>query len=326
MSEVLEQLRNKSSIAVKEIFDSIEIGDESDSGDDDNPDDVFEDETSESDVEAGNGDTRTSERSPLSLWASLIWVIVALVVIISVSMALAGPSVQNPTAKNSATSSVTPAPQRTAPPAVEIQTPIPPPVPRPTLATQPEVPSISPTTRATPPPQQAAASPVVEEGVISTAFQMTSSAFGDEQAIPAIYSRDGGNLSPPLQWSNIPEGTESLVLFLNDQDDHAHPHWFVHWMVYNIPGRVTSFDEGVIFRDGAVVLSNSWGLARYDGPQPPSNETHRYIFQLHALDTTLILNDTTFESNGHILKNHVQDAMKNHVLEEIALTGTFTGP
>jgi phosphatidylethanolamine-binding protein (PEBP) family uncharacterized protein len=74
-------------------------------------------------------------------------------------------------------------------------------------------------------------------------FVLSSPAFSNGQAIPAKYTCDGENLSPPLQWSGAPAGTRSFVLIIEDPD--APSGVFRHWMVYNLPPEVTALPEGI---------------------------------------------------------------------------------
>ena len=119
------------------------------------------------------------------------------------------------------------------------------------------------------------------------AFVLKSPAFANGQAIPAQYTCDGENVSPPLQWSGAPAGTQSFVLLVEDPD--APSGVFRHWAVYNIPPERTALPEGPGQDARAVQLSqgiNDFGHARYDGPCPPRGHgTHHYHFRLAALDT-----------------------------------------
>ena len=117
-------------------------------------------------------------------------------------------------------------------------------------------------------------------------LKLTSRAFSNEGVIPNIYSKQGGNVSPPLEWSGVPEDTVSLALIVDDPD--APSGLFVHWLLYGIPPSTTSLDENMIpntkagdhIRHG----ENGYGELGYGGPKPPSG-THRYVFHLYALDT-----------------------------------------
>lgn len=146
------------------------------------------------------------------------------------------------------------------------------------------------------------------------AFTLSSSAFIDNSSIPAQYTCDGHDISPPLSWKDIPVGTQSFVLFLDDPDAPAGV--WDHWVLYNIPPNVAGLPENV--KDlpaGTQVGKNSWQKASYGGPCPPDRE-HRYSFRLYALDTVLNL------GNG-MTKAKVEKAMQNHVLGSTELMGRY---
>jgi len=138
-----------------------------------------------------------------------------------------------------------------------------------------------------------------------------SPAFNHEEFIPSKYTCDGEDLSPPLAIDNIPAGAASLVLIVDDPD--APGGTWDHWIVFNIPGKLTRIGEG----DAPEGLegTNSWGRGGYGGPCPPSG-THRYLFKIYALDTTL---DVPLGAR----KTEVLAAMEGHVLESATLMGRY---
>jgi Raf kinase inhibitor-like YbhB/YbcL family protein len=107
---------------------------------------------------------------------------------------------------------------------------------------------------------------------------LSSPAFGDGQSIPVKYTCSGENVSPPLQWSNVPAGTKSLTLTVNDPD--APGGHFTHWQVTEIPPTTTGVAEG---GHVGVEGENGFGNKGWGGPCPPSGE-HRYVFTLVAHD------------------------------------------
>jgi Raf kinase inhibitor-like YbhB/YbcL family protein len=116
-------------------------------------------------------------------------------------------------------------------------------------------------------------------------FTITSPAFQNGEVIPTRYTRDGENLSPPLEWRDAPPETKSFVLVVEDPD--APSGTFRHWALYNIPAGATGLPEGASGQGpgGAGEGVNGFGNARYDGPQPPKNHgPHHYHFRLAALD------------------------------------------
>lgn len=145
-------------------------------------------------------------------------------------------------------------------------------------------------------------------------FTLTSQSFDNNALIPSIYTCDGKNISPPLEWIHAPEGTKSFVLIMYDPD--APMGTWDHWIVYNIPIGTTKLEEGIKeFPVPAKVGVNSWELKGYGGPCPPSGE-HRYYFKLYAINSILPL-------RGGSSKSHVENAMEQHVLDQAVLIGRY---
>lgn len=151
------------------------------------------------------------------------------------------------------------------------------------------------------------------------ALTLTSSAFSQNGKIPKQYTCDGEDISPPLSWSNLPKGTQSLALIVDDPDapDPRAPKMvWVHWVLYNIPPDAEGLPEGVSqLPPGTKEGLNDWKRTGYGGPCPPIGE-HRYFFKLYALDTVL-------PDLGHPTKRQLEQAMQGHILEETALIGTY---
>jgi Raf kinase inhibitor-like YbhB/YbcL family protein len=149
-------------------------------------------------------------------------------------------------------------------------------------------------------------------------MKLTSPAFPEGGAIPARYTCDGEDVSPPLEWSGLPEGTKSLSMICDDPDAPAGV--WVHWVVYDLPPSSTGLPEGVPPREeiagGGRQGKNDFRKVGYGGPCPPSG-THRYVFALSALDRTLGL-------TAAATKAQVVAAMRGHVLAEGKLTGKYT--
>jgi hypothetical protein len=117
-------------------------------------------------------------------------------------------------------------------------------------------------------------------------MQLTSPAFESGDAIPTRFSAYGDSVSPPLEWADAPGGSRSFALFVHDPDAPlAAPdgtYGFVHWVLYNIPGAVTSIEEG---STGYTPGTNQNGEAAYYGPRPPEGHgVHHYFIWLLALD------------------------------------------
>lgn len=159
------------------------------------------------------------------------------------------------------------------------------------------------------------------EGAESMAFSITSSAFDNQGEIPKRYTCDGKDLSPPLSWAGIPEGTQSLVLIVDDPDapDPAAPKMtWVHWVLYDIPATAASLPEAVAIAElprGTQEGLNDWQRAGYGGPCPPIGR-HRYFFKLYALDT--VLSDLRKPTKAALEK-----AMAPHILATAELIGTY---
>ncbi len=149
-------------------------------------------------------------------------------------------------------------------------------------------------------------------------MRLTSPAFAEGDAIPAQYTCNGADVSPPLRWNALPVGTRALALICDDPD--APLGTWVHWVLFNLPPSLGGLPEGVPAQKtpevGGMHGMNSWRRIGYGGPCPPSG-THRYYFRLYALDTLLNL-----DSNA--TAKDVQAAMQGHVLGMAQLMGRYS--
>lgn len=141
-----------------------------------------------------------------------------------------------------------------------------------------------------------------------------ASAFNDSEGIPPKYTADGADISPPLNISEVPPNTTSLVLIVDDPDAVSRDPW-IHWVIWNIPPETTKIEEGSI-PEGSVQGMNDFKKNSYGGPAPPSGR-HRYFFKLYALDTKINLG----KNSG---KKEVERAMGGHIIQEAKLIGTYT--
>jgi Raf kinase inhibitor-like YbhB/YbcL family protein len=116
-----------------------------------------------------------------------------------------------------------------------------------------------------------------------TQITLRSEAFEEGGPIPARFTCDGDDVSPPLSWDDPPTGTAGFVLVVDDPDAGN----FVHWVLANIPGDVRSLAEGR-GDEGGVSGRNNFGRIGWGGPCPPSGE-HRYRFNLYAIPSLLEL-------------------------------------
>lgn len=148
---------------------------------------------------------------------------------------------------------------------------------------------------------------------------LTSTAFEQGQAIPAIYTCQGRDISPPLAWRGVPAGARSLVLIVDDPDapDPAHPRiTWVHWLLYNLPRDCVALPEAVrVLPAGTCEGLNDWQRTGYGGPCPPIGR-HRYFHKLYALDVVL-------PDLGNPTKDVLEKAMRGHVVAEAQLVGTY---
>jgi Raf kinase inhibitor-like YbhB/YbcL family protein len=164
-----------------------------------------------------------------------------------------------------------------------------------------------------------AAAPAPAEAVSEggMAMKLTSSAFAEGGMIPAKYTCDGNDFSPPLAWSDVPAGAKTLALIADDPDAPAGT--WVHWVAFNLPPGPGGLPEGIRaekqLTGGGSQGTNSWPRIGYGGPCPPAG-THRYFFKLYALDSTLSL------GNNATAKD-LQAAMKGHVLAEAQTMGRY---
>ena len=149
-------------------------------------------------------------------------------------------------------------------------------------------------------------------------MRITSPAFSEGSPIPKQYSCDGENISPLLEWEGVPAGVESFALIVDDPD--APGKIFVHWVMYDIPGKSRSLQENYpkqeVDSDGSKQGVNSFGKTGYGGPCPPGGR-HRYYFKLFALDTTL-------DAEAGLSKREILSRIESHTLAEAQLMGTYS--
>lgn len=154
------------------------------------------------------------------------------------------------------------------------------------------------------------------------ALVISSAAFAAGSGIPAKYTCDDKDLSPPLRWEGVPGGTQSLALIVDDPDapdPKAPKRVWVHWVLYDLPATTDGLAEAVTrLPDGTREGKNDWGRTGYGGPCPPIGR-HRYFFKLYALDT--ILGDL-----GEPTKADLEKAMKGHILAQAEIIGTYQRP
>lgn len=147
---------------------------------------------------------------------------------------------------------------------------------------------------------------------------VTSTAFSQNDRIPAKYTCAGEDVSPPLSWTPGPSNTVSYALIMDDPD--APGGTFTHWVIFNIPADVKRLDENVqkspMLENGVVQARTSFGKAGYGGPCPPPGRPHHYRFHLYGLDKVLDLGPGAS-------KQDVLNAMKGHITSDGELVGLF---
>ncbi len=144
------------------------------------------------------------------------------------------------------------------------------------------------------------------------AFSLESSVFDNAQAIPSRHSCEGEDVSPPLRWTNVPEGTRSLALVVDDPD--APGGVFTHLTAWGLDPAAGGLGEG---EPAPAEGRNDFGTTGYRGPcPPPGHGRHRYVFRLYALDVDL-------ELGAGAAKAELEQAIEGHVLTTAELVGTY---
>jgi Raf kinase inhibitor-like YbhB/YbcL family protein len=166
-------------------------------------------------------------------------------------------------------------------------------------------------------PQQQIAQPTSTPKEEKAEIKLTSVAFKDGQSIPATYTCDGVNISPPLEWSGLPKTAKTMAIVVDDPDAPAGT--WVHWVLYNLPadniGLVENVPASENLKAGGFQGKNDFGKLGYGGPCPPSG-THRYFFRIYALDSELPL-------PAGATKAELMKAMEGHIVLQGQLMGTY---
>jgi Raf kinase inhibitor-like YbhB/YbcL family protein len=149
-------------------------------------------------------------------------------------------------------------------------------------------------------------------------FKLESSAFKNGDSIPAEYSCEGEDFSPPLNWSGAPQGTQTFAIIMEDPD--APVGTWVHWVLYNLPANAEALPAAVEspsdLPPGTQVGLNDWDENSYGGPCPPSG-THRYFFYIFALDSEVKLGEGATSAA-------LREAISGHTLAQTEHMGTFS--
>jgi Raf kinase inhibitor-like YbhB/YbcL family protein len=154
------------------------------------------------------------------------------------------------------------------------------------------------------------------ESSLISVIEFSSPAFDDGDDIPIAYTCDGDDSSPPLRWSEMPAGTRSIAIVVDDPD--APSGIFRHWSVYNVPSGTRSLSVGqpatAKLKDSIRQAQNDFGNTGYGGPCPPSGQEHEYLFFIYALTESIDL-----EENA--TPKQVSESIRGLVIG----TGSFSG-
>ncbi|UCC48867.1 MAG: YbhB/YbcL family Raf kinase inhibitor-like protein [Gemmatimonadota bacterium] len=149
-------------------------------------------------------------------------------------------------------------------------------------------------------------------------IKLTSSAFEDGGSIPAQYTCEGKDISPPLDWTGVPAEAKSLALICDDPD--APVGTWVHWVLYDVSPKFSALPEAIptseVTPEGAKQGVNDFRRSGYGGPCPPPGKPHRYFFKLYALDIEPGL-------PAGATKADLLRAMEGHILAEGQLVGLY---
>ena len=144
-------------------------------------------------------------------------------------------------------------------------------------------------------------------------LRIHSPAFDTHRRIPERHTGDGEDVSPALEWSGAPEGTQSFAVVMHDPDAPL-VDGFTHWVAYKIPGDATGVPEGA---SDVVSGTNSFGNQGYNGPAPPPGHgPHHYYFWVYALDSDLDL-------DPGLDRSALLDQIEDHVIEQARVIGTY---
>lgn len=166
---------------------------------------------------------------------------------------------------------------------------------------------------------------IVQDGIVTNGerLDLSSPAFPDGGRLPERFTADGSGVSPPLVWGDVPMGTSSIALIVEDPDAPT-PNPLVHAVVWNIPPEERRLGEGMIAKDGdggadgRDVGKNSYLSEGWLPPDPPTGHgNHDYVFQLFALSQTPDLDPNPGRSS-------VIEALRGNVLSAGLLVGTYS--
>jgi Raf kinase inhibitor-like YbhB/YbcL family protein len=144
-------------------------------------------------------------------------------------------------------------------------------------------------------------------------LRISSPVFGAHGRIPERHTGDGEDVSPPLEWSGVPQGTRALAVVVHDPDAPL-VDGFTHWVAYRIPADAAGVPEGA---NDVVHGQNSLGNTGYNGPAPPPGHgVHHYYFWVYALDEDLDL-------EPGLDRRALLERIEDHVIEQARVIGTY---
>jgi hypothetical protein len=161
---------------------------------------------------------------------------------------------------------------------------------------------------------------LISTSSIAQDFTLSSSDIkeGKDLAIKHVFNGfgcKGENISPSISWSEAPEGAKSFAITMYDPDAPTGSGWW-HWTVINIPSNVSSLEKSL--PQGAIAVKNDFGQSSYGGACPPPGSVHRYIFTVHALDTSKI--DVSLSATNA----YVRFLIKKHEIDKASITSIYT--
>ena len=158
------------------------------------------------------------------------------------------------------------------------------------------------------------------------ALTLQSPAFKSGESIPDRFTAAVPNsVSPPLDWGNVPAGTQSFVLFLIDKglDSQSAKAGFTHWIIFDIPAGAKGLPEALPalpqLEDGTIQWKNTKNRFGYHNPGAPFGPDHFYVFRIFALNRRLGLEPAA-------TREEIERAMEGHVLGKAELVGRFHKP
>lgn len=147
-------------------------------------------------------------------------------------------------------------------------------------------------------------------------FKLNVAGFAEGAAIPKLYTCEGGDVSPALEWSGEPAETASFALIMDDPD--APVGTWNHWLLYDVPAPVHSLAQG--YKPGKLGVSgtNDFGRPGYGGPCPPKGHgPHRYFFRLYAVGVA------SLGLKAGAKRSDLDRVLRGHVLAEAQYMGRY---